>query len=53
MAQPSERMADGRLRQSDQFTGAADMLLAHQRIEHGQQIEVELMKIDTVHEASC
>ena len=48
--QPSERVADRGLRQTQQFAGTADMPFPHQRIEHHQQIQVELRKINFVHD---
>jgi hypothetical protein len=43
-------MADRRLRSAQPLGRARDAALRHQDLEHDEEIEVEAMKIDLVHD---
>ena len=50
IAQARQRMADGRLRPSQPPGRPGDAALAHQHLEDGEEIEVEALEIDFVHD---
>jgi len=50
MAQPVERVTDGRLAHSEAVCSAHHAALAQHRVEHQQQIEIE---VPQSHERQC
>lgn len=52
IAQARQRMADGRLGPPQPLGRPCDAAVAHQHLEDGEQVEVEALQIDLIHEQS-